>query len=145
MTESNQSSVPKWFNIVAIGAFIWNLLGVMNYLMQRLMTDEAMALLPEEQQAYMESIPVWATSGFALAVWCGATGSLGLILKKAWAYPLLIISFIGAIIQNIYSWFMSNAMEVFGMTSMLLTFAVLLVGIYLIWLARSAKMKGWIR
>jgi hypothetical protein len=144
MTETTASSPPKSFKIIAIIAFVWNLIGVMNYLMQELMSDEAKALLPEGQRTYMEAIPAWATAGFALAVWFGAAGCLGLILRKSWAYPLLVISFIGALMQNIYGWLLSNGLEVFGFTSMLLTFVVLLVGIYLIWLARSAKAKGWI-
>ena len=144
MSENNESSTPKWFSIVAILALLWNLMGVLNYLMRAYRSDEAFAALPEAQQGYLEATPAWAVAGFGLAVWFGALGSLALVLKKGWAYPVLIISLIGVLMQMVHSFFVSNALEVFGAGSMGMLILVLIIGIYLIWLARSAKAKGWI-
>ena len=48
MTD-NASKAPTWFKVVAIIAFIWNLFGVMAYLMQVTMSDETLATLPPKQ------------------------------------------------------------------------------------------------
>ena len=48
--EQTSGSPPRSFYIIGIAALIWNLIGVMTYIMQVTMSDAAMAALPEEQQ-----------------------------------------------------------------------------------------------
>ena len=144
MSENTLSPTPKWFSIVAILALVWNLFGVVAYIGRVTMGPEAFAALPEDQQAYLESTPAWATAAFAFAVWGGAIGALLLALKKAWAYPVLIVSLIGVLVQMVHSFFIANSMEVYGPGGVAMPIMVLAVGFYLVWLARSAKSKGWI-
>ena len=82
MTETMRIKSPTWFMVVAVVLFIWNLLGVMAYVMQVTMSPEVMAALPEEQREMYENIPSWAMAAFAIAVHGGALGCLLLILKK---------------------------------------------------------------
>ena len=89
-------------------------------------------------------MPTWATAAFAVAVWGGALGTLALILKKAWALPVLAASLIGIVVQMYHSMFVSSAMEVYGPGKFIMPIMVLAIGFYLVWLARSAKAKGWI-
>ena len=42
------------------------------------------------------------------------------------------------------SFFMANAMEVYGMGSMVMMMITLAIGVFLVWLAKSAKSKEWI-
>jgi hypothetical protein len=144
MSENNESVAPKWFKVVAILALIWNLMGVVAYLMRAFRGDEAIAALPEAERAYLQAVPAWATAAFAFAVWGGALGSLALVLKKSWAYPVLIISVLGIAGQTIHSFILANAMEVYGMMSLIMMIITLAIGIFLVWLANSAKSKGWI-
>ena len=144
MSENDISPVPKWFKVVAIVALIWNILGVMNYLLTVTMSPEALESMSEEQQVYMESTPIWVTMAFALAVWGGFAGCIALLFRKAWAVPALIISLAGLVIQLVYSFFMSNYLEAFGTGPSIFFLLVLPIGIYLVWLARSVKLKGWI-
>ena len=144
MSEISISPTPKWFKVVAIVALVWNILGVMNYLLTVTMGPEALASMSEEQQAYMEATPVWVIAAFAFAVWGGFAGTLALVLKKAWAVPALIVSLTGVIVQVVYSFLMSNYLEAFGTGSAIFFLLVLPIGIFLVWLARSAKSKGWI-
>ena len=144
MTENTTSSTPKWFMIVAILALIWNLFGVVAYIGRVTMSPEAFAALPADQQAYLESTPIWATAAFAFAVWGGALGALALVLKKAWAYPVLIVSLLGVLVQMVHSFFIAKSMEVYGPGAFIMPIMVLGIGFYLVWLARSAKAKGWI-
>lgn len=144
MSEIENTTAPKWFKVIAIIALIWNILGVFNYVMTVTMGPEALATLTEGQQDYMRSVPMWVTAAFAFAVWAGFAGTIALVLKKAWAVPVLIVSLAGIIIQIVYSFFMSNYLEAFGTGPAIFFLLVLPIGIYLVWLARSAKTKGWI-
>jgi hypothetical protein len=144
MTEDPQTALPSSFKIIAGVALAWNILGLIAYLMDVMMSPEAVAALPEAERTLRDSMPVWATAGYATAVHAGTFGSLGLVLKKAWSVPLLIASLAGIVVQQIYIFFMSNAIEVYGAATMVFPVLVLLIGIYLVWYSRSAKQKGWI-
>ena len=142
--NGQSQSVPGWFRIVAGLALVWNLLGVMAYIQQVYMSPEALATLPEAQRDLMESTPAWATAAFAIAVHGGALGCLALLLRKAWAIPLLITSLAAITVQMIYAFFISNSFEVFGPGGMIMPAIVIVVAVYLVWMSRSARTKGWI-
>jgi len=144
MSENNTSSAPAWFLIVGILALIWNLMGVAAYVMQVTMSPDAMAALPEAERALYETTPAWATAAFAIAVNGGALGCLFLVLKKSWAVPLLQLSLAGIAVQMFHAYFMTNSFEVFGPGSTIMPIMVIVVAVLLVWLAGSAKTKGWI-
>jgi hypothetical protein len=141
---TTNSKPPIWFTIVAVLALIWNAFGVMAYIMQVTMSAEALAALPEAEQALYIDLPAWYTGAFAIAVFGGALASLALLLRKGAAYPLFMISFAGILVQMVYNFFMSRAVEVYGPGGMIMPVMVLLIGGALIQLARAAKTKGWI-
>ena len=70
----------------AIGAvtLIWNVMGVINFLVQ--MNADALASFPESHRAIVGGRPAWATGAFAIAVFGGALGCLLLLLRKSAAY-----------------------------------------------------------
>lgn len=140
MTTS-MNKPPIWFWIVSVIALIWNGLGVMAYLGRAFATDEMIAALPAEQQAeFLAEYPAWYTAAFALAVFCGALGCIALLIRKKWAHPLFIISALGAIVQHVYL-FMNVEMD--G-AAMVMPILVILVCLFLIWLAKNSISKGWI-
>jgi len=133
-----------WFWVVSGIALVWNLMGVMAYIMQVTMSNEAFQALPENERALMESMPSWATSAFAIAV-CGSTvGCVLLLLKKKLATLVLIFSFIGILVQMYYNLFMSKSMEVYGPGALAMPIMVLVIGAFLIWFSRKATANGWI-
>lgn len=144
MTNSNSGNVPKWFLVIGIITLIWNLMGVAAYIMQVTMSPESLAALPEEQRTLYETTPAWATAAFAIAVNCGALGCLFLVLKKSWALPLLMLSLAGVLVQMFHSFVISKSFAVFGPGGMIMPIMVMVIAIYLVVLARSAKTKGWL-
>ena len=60
--------IPRWFSVVAWVALVWNLLGVMAFAAQMMMTPEMLAALPEAERNLYENVPMWATIAFACAV-----------------------------------------------------------------------------
>ena len=137
------NTAPKWFLPVAVIALLWNLLGCMAYLGDAMMTPEDIARLDAAQQALRAERPAWSVAATAVAVWAGAAGCLGLILRRRWATPLLIASLAAVIIQD-YSLFVmgsaGNDPVALGLQGL-----VLLIAIGLALLAHKASRLGWLR
>ncbi len=145
MSEETGTNPPRSFYIISIAALIWNLVGVMTYVMQVTMTDAAMAALPAEQQAFIQNSPVWVTAAYAIAVNAGALGCVLLLVRQSWAYLVLVVSFAGILIQNLYGYFMGGAVDVYGAAGVGLSVAVMAIGVFLIWYAKDATDKGWLK
>ena len=143
MSETSKNNAPKWFTVVAAVLLVWNLLGVMAYVMQVTMSPEVIAALPDAQRQLYENTPNWATAAFAVAVNCGALGSLLLVLKRNLAGLFLQLSLAGALVQMFHSFFMSKSLEVFGPGGMVMPVLVIVIAIYLVMLAAKAKTLRW--
>lgn len=142
MTQTTKPAT--WFWVVSGIALVWNLMGVMAYIMQVTMSPEALQALPENERTLLESVPTWATSAFAIAVWGSTLGSILLLLRKKLATPVLILSFGGILVQMYYNLFMSKSMEVYGPGGLAMPIMVLLFGAFLIWFSRKSTFHGWI-
>ncbi|MBD1262458.1 hypothetical protein HZY62_17805 [Maribacter polysiphoniae] len=145
MASNGKVKVPVWYWIVSIVALIWNLIGAMAYLGQAFITDEMKAAMPAEQLALMENTPAWATAAFAFAVWGGVLGCIALLLRKKWAKMVLMVSLLGILIQLGYSYFMTNAVEVYGTAQgVVMPIVLIVIGVGLVVFANSAQKKLWI-
>ena len=144
MTESS-TKVPTWFWVVSILALVWNLLGLMAFFTTVNMSPETLTTFPEAEQKIYRNTPIWATIAFAVAVFGGTLGSLGLVLRKNWAKPLLIASLIGVLLQNFHAFILANGLEVYGMERAVMPMIVILIGGLLIWLANSVQSKTWFK
>lgn len=115
------------------------------YLGQAFITDDVKAALPAEQLELLENTPAWATAAFAIAVWAGVLGCLALLLRKKWARPVLLLSLLGILVQMGYSFFMTNAAEVYGaVQGIVMPLLLIAIGIGLVVFAKSSQNKGWI-
>lgn len=129
---------PVWFWIVSVIAVFWNAMGVHQYLGQAYQTESWRAALTDEQFEMVTNFPSWLTAAFAIAVFSGVIGSLGLLLRKKWAYSLLILSLIAVIIQMGYI-LMNGHYNGIEMTISIIVFAI-----FLVWFSKKAVSKGWI-
>lgn len=143
MSDTMKGKAPGWFMVVAVLALLWNLMGVFAFIAQMTMSPEAMSVLPQEQQDLYNSMPTWATVAFAVAVNFGALGSLLLVLKKNLAGLFLQLSLVGVVVQNIHSFFMTNAVEVLGTAALVMPIVVIIISILLVVLAAKAKRMRW--
>jgi hypothetical protein len=133
---------PKWYMPVTIIALLWNLMGCAAYVMDMTMSPEAVAALTDAQRAMYEARPAWAVAAYATAVWAGAAGSLGLVLRKTWAMPLLLLSLVALVVQDVALFGMSGATA--DSTAVVLQSMVMIIAIGLVLLARKAASHHWI-
>lgn len=143
MNETILKRVHWSFWLIAIVTLVWNAMGVMNYLLQT--SGELPASMPDSHRAIIEDRPSWATGGFAIAVFAGVLGSVLLLLKKSASIWFFMLSLAGVIITLIHTYNVVSATE--GFTGMELTLIMLMpvvVPLFLIWFANSAKNRNWI-
>jgi len=130
------------FWIISIIALLWNLMGVVAYLGMSMMTPEMAAEgYGQEFADIFAAKPAWATGAFAIAVFAGLLGCIGLLMRKKWAAPLFIISLIGVIIHDIWG-IMAGTLSVVGTFDKIMTVAVVLISLFLIWFARKKAAEG---
>tara|TARA_R110002073_G_scaffold72537_1_gene177223 strand:- start:204629 stop:205069 length:441 start_codon:yes stop_codon:yes gene_type:complete len=146
MTTESRNKPPMWFWIVSVIALLWNAMGVKVYLDQAYNTEahKAMYNTPELLEM-VNNTPSWAIAAFALAVFGGLLGCIGLLLRKKWARITFLVSLLGIIVQMINNVFMSGAMEVYGPGAIAMPIMTLLIGILLLWLSKKGISKGWLR
>ena len=143
MNEEN-TKIPVWYWIVTSILLLWNIMGIMSFYYHIFITDEALAELPIEEAALYGQYPMWTAVAFAIAVFGGTLGTLGLMLKKKWSKPVLFISLVGIIVQMTHSLFITDSMEVYGPGAAIMPSMVILVAIYLVWLSNYAIKKNWL-
>jgi hypothetical protein len=143
-TSSNIPAVPIWYWVAAVGALLFECLGCFFYLSEVRLTPEQIATMPLDQAALLSGRPAWYYAAFAVAVWVGLAGSAGLLLRKAWAVPMLLVSLIAVIVQ-FSAVLIVPEMRGVSSDALLGPIVVALVcyGIYM--LARLAKRRGWLR
>ena len=138
------NTVPKWFTPVAVLALLWNLLGCFMIAMDAMMPPDAVAALPADQQAIHAARAPWMVIGSIVAVAAGALGSLGLVLKRRWATPLLILSVLGLVVQDLGGGLIARTLPI-PTAGWIMQGLVLVIAILLVVMARKAARHGWLR
>ena len=143
MNDQN-TSVPISFWIISVLALIWNGLGIMNFIGQTFMSEEDLAALPQEQQHLYENVPMWITVIFAIAVTTATLGCIGLLMRKAWAVPLFLVSMITVLVQMLHGLILTDMIQVVGAPALVATILVIAVAIFLYWYSKQCRAKGWL-
>jgi hypothetical protein len=126
---------PIWLRLAAGLALLWNLIGVFEYL-------RSVGVVAGGDAAMADAMPGWVVGCFALAVFAGALGSLGLLMLKRWSKILLIASLAAVAAQSLWLFAMRDAPP--AGSAMVLPLVVLLIAAVLAWLAVSADRRGWL-
>jgi hypothetical protein len=128
------------FWLIAIAALLWNGLGAVNFIVQ--MMPGATEAYRESEQSIIANRPLWATVGFAVAVFGGTLGAVLLLAKRQMAFYLFVVSLVGtliAIADPLVRGVGFGMGEIIGIVAMPIVFAALLV-----WYAKFVARKGWL-
>ena len=138
------TKVPAWFWIVGFVALLWNVLGLLAFVVSFLTPVEQMSEDPKVQRLF-KNLPLWYHVVFGVAVIAGTLGCVGLLMRARWALPVLVVSILGVVAQQSYMYFMSDTLEVMGGSAAIMPTMVLVIGIALIGFSKLATGKGWLR
>ncbi|MFT4178782.1 MAG: hypothetical protein QM612_04860 [Thermomonas sp.] len=104
-----------------------------------------MATWPEAQQRIFEAMPRWVFVPFAIATVGGVLGALGLLLRRRWAEPLLLLSWLAIIVQFASTYLTTPLWALTGVRGALFPACIAVVGLFLWWFARKASARRWLR
>ena len=145
MSDTLNGKPPTLFWVIAVVLLLWNFTGLIFYYGQVTMTPETLAAtFSAAEREFMAQIPVWATAAYATAVTAGVIGAVLLLLRKAWALPVFVLSFVGVLVQDFDAFVLSDAIGVWGSSALTLPVVVIVICIFEIWYTRSAKAKAWL-
>ena len=136
---------PTWYWVAAVIALLWMLIGVAAWTAD-LMTDEAaLAQMSEAQRQLYEARPQWVFAIYAIAIFSGLAGAIGLLVRKAWATLAFTVSLIAIVLQFGYTFGPMKAVQVLGAAAAVpFPLVIFLLGVLWLWLARHAQKSGWL-
>jgi hypothetical protein len=144
-TAFDSDRVPGWYWAVAGLALLWNGFGCFMYVTQVGMDPAEMARLPQVQQEVWRAMPGWAVGAYAVAVWAGLLGALGLLLRRTWARLAFAASLLGVIVQFGWTFLGSPILDRMGPSAAAFPAFILIVVAALLWFSGMAARRGWLR
>lgn len=146
MSDEQTAAPGTAFWIIGAVALLWNLLGLYAYYSNVTATPEDLMLQfnPEQIEAILAT-PAWATSGTAIAVTAGVIGSMLLLFKNSLCVPFYALSVAGLVVQDIYVFGMTDAVDMFGTTPIVMQTVVFVFAVFLVWYAQRQKRRGVVR
>ncbi len=142
MSDQKKVSVHWSFWAISVVALLWNAMGGMNFLAQ--MNTTIVASMPETHQAIIIDRPIWATVGFALAVFGGAAGGLLLLLRKSAANMVFVVSLVGMVMTMLHTVNVSTNTNFSTMELFVMVVLPTMVAIFLVWYSKHLTRRGWI-
>lgn len=142
MTQTTK--IPAGLKVFAWLMVLWNGIGVAAFFSQIMMTPEMIAQLPEAQQAVYRDIPVWSYTAYALAVFGGLLGSILLALAKKLAFPVLVVSFAGVMVQQYYNFVVIDAISIMGWGIVVMPAIVTVISLLLVLISQRGVKSGWL-
>jgi hypothetical protein len=134
MSDVVGAQPPAWVRIIGLLGLLWNLIGVYFYLGRvGLIGDGAAA-------AAMGSGENWVTAAFAVSVFGGAIGCVGLLMLKSWSRLLLILSLLAVVAQD-YAVFSAGVSG----NALVMPALVTAIAILLAWVTHAGAQRGWLR
>ena len=146
MTEepapAETAATPAWYWLVAVAALLFE--GAGAYLFANSLQIDP-ASLPLDQRAIFEATPQWMTIAWAVAIGSGLLGAIGLLLRRRFAEPLLLISLIAVVVQFSGLFLVKQLRELTPEDHLVLPILILLFA-YAFWqTAKLARRRGWLR
>ena len=131
--------------LVAVVALVWNLLGVLSFVMTVSASAQMVEALPAAERALHTAMPAWVKVCYGVAVFAGTLGSGLLLLRQRLARPLFVISLVAVVLQMGHALFFSPLLQTAGASAAVMPVLVLLIAAYLAWYAGFAVARGWLR
>ena len=136
---------PRHLWVVGVLTLLWNAIGAFDYAATQLRIEAYMSQFTPEQLEYFYGFPAWAVASWAIAVWSSLLGSLGLLLRKAWAVWLFGLALAGMAITFVYNFLLSDGLSMMGTGGAIFTAVIWAVAIFLFFYSRAMARRGVLR
>lgn len=134
--------------MIAIVLLLWAFGGASIYVAYFFETPQEFAQTAEaaaNRQAYADyvaNIPLWAIAVGIIAAMSRLLGAIGLLLRRAWALPLFIVSVVFFIVALYRAFVLAGVSNVMSGPHIAVEVVFLALGIFAVWFARANKSEG---
>ena len=136
--------MPGWYWLVAVAALLFEAVGCYAYYSEVMRSPAEVATLPLDQRRLVELTPVWITGAYAIAVWVGLIGAVGLLLRRRFAVLALLVSLVAIVVQ-FGGILLVPALRSSIPSDQLLGPIIIFVIAYGLWqFASMARKRGWL-
>lgn len=136
------------FWVISIALLLWGLGGASIYVAYFIEAPEEFAQTAEtaaNRQAYADyiaNIPFWAITIGIIAAASRLLGAIGLLLRRAWALPLYVISVVFFLAALYRAFVLASVTSVMSGPHIAVELVFLALSIFAVWFARKNKSKG---
>lgn len=141
-SSAPRARTPIHLWIVGLLSLLWGAMGALDYLAAQMRWDFYMSQFSEEQLEYFYGFPAWMVAGWALAVWAGLAGAVGLLMRRSWAVWMYVLSLVGMAISTFYNFILTDGGEVMGSGATVFSVVIWVVAIALLLYSRRQAMRG---
>ncbi len=132
----------RLFWLIAILALVWNGMSALNFITQVTGSEG----LPEKYANFVDSRPVWATAGFGVSAAASVLGSIGLLLRRRWAYQTFLVAFLGMLVTLLFAAPVQVVSGKFSVAELILSVVMpLAISIFLVWYSGRSREAGALR
>jgi hypothetical protein len=142
MSEARGTASGRPWHVWLVGSIggLWSAIGVLSFVLTQMQVEAVMSQFPPQQRVYFESFPWWAVAGWGINVFGAVIGCTLLLLGSHSAIPVLLASFIGALVCNLGGLFLLGGMQVMRDTGGLgLSVVPIIVAAFLAYYARAIR------
>ena len=148
MSETVDSKPSVLFWVIAVVLLLWGLAGVSIYVAYFVQTSEDFARgaeIPANQEIYADyvaNIPVWSLAVAVIAALARLFGAVGLLMRKAWALPLYVISLGFFLVAMFRAFVLANAAEAMSTGHIMTQVVFFALSVFAVWFAHRNESKG---
>jgi hypothetical protein len=144
--NERKPSILYW--VVSIALLLWSVAGASIYVAYFVETPQQFAQTaeaPENRQAYAEyvaAIPLWAIAVGIIAAAARLLGAVGLLLRRAWALPLYVVSLIFFLAALYRAFIIADVASVMSGAHIAVEFVFLGLSVFAVWFAYAQRAVG---
>lgn len=139
-------TAPRFFLMFALLLLLWNLMGVAAFVLQYTADLDELARTDPTTARAFAMMPGWGWAVYGVAVGAGTLGAIALLMKKAAAATLFLLSLVAVLIQFGHTLLGTDLIAVKGLAGAAAFPAfVILVAIVQLLYARSLVGRGFLR
>jgi hypothetical protein len=148
MMAAQVMRTPWHLWVVGFLSLLWNAGGGYDYVMARTGNASYVAMIPEgfraDFLAYLDAMPIWASTGWALGVWGSILGSVLILLRSRHALTAFYVSLAGLAVNSVYTYLLAdtNLAMMAGTMAKLFTVGIVIVLILLTWYCHRQRSLG---
>jgi hypothetical protein len=133
--------------LVGVVAVLFNGIGVFDFVMSMAQGSSYMARagMTPAQIAHYEQMPTWMIAIWAIGVWGAMLGSLLILLRSKWAFPVFSVSLAAFLVSLIYTYMLTDGGEIMGAQLAIASAVITVLLVFFIWYSRLMTKRSVLR